>query len=88
MSIGEFKHIAPGAVVCSNCFIDEDVQIGANNSIKKGITIEEGEMVGMGSVVIRNVMKEMKICGNPVKNFQWRGVTNNKYLVNTVTLMA
>lgn len=86
--IGKFSHVAPGAVICGNCYIDNDVHIGANSSIKQGITIEEGAMIGMGSVVIKNVMKEMKIYGNPVKVFDGRGVTNNKYLANTVTLIA
>lgn len=71
--IGKFTHIAPGAVICGNCFIGQNVHIGANSSIKQGITIEEGAMIGMGSVVLKNVMKEMRIYGNPAKNFKKKG---------------
>lgn len=63
--IGKFTHVAPGAVICGDCYIDDDVHIGANTCIKQGIKIEKGVMVGMGSVVINNVLKQMKIFGNP-----------------------
>lgn len=67
--IGEFSHVAPGAVVCGNCYIGDDVHIGANSCIKQGVTVEGGTMIGMGSVVIKNVTKQMIIHGNPAKPF-------------------
>jgi acetyltransferase-like isoleucine patch superfamily enzyme len=45
--------------------IKSDVWIGANVLIKQGITIEVGSIVGMGSVVTKNVEPYSIVAGNP-----------------------
>lgn len=47
--------------------IGNDVWIGSNCLIKSGITIEDGAIIGMGSVVTKNVGKYEIWAGNPAK---------------------
>ena len=47
--------------------IEDCVWIGANVSIIPGVTIEEGSIVGMGTVVSRNIPKGAIVGGNPAK---------------------
>lgn len=71
--IKEYAHVAPGSVVCGNVVIGCDVHVGANCCVKQGTKIGNGVMIGMGSVVLHDVMKEMKIIGNPAKIFNGGG---------------
>lgn len=52
--------------------IEDDVWIGANVTILKGITIGEGAIVGAGSVVTKDVSKYSIFAGNPSKLIKGR----------------
>jgi acetyltransferase-like isoleucine patch superfamily enzyme len=47
--------------------IGEDVWIGANCGIVDGVTIEDGAVVGMGSLVTKTVAAYTKVAGNPAR---------------------
>jgi len=47
--------------------IEEDVLIGANCSILKGVTIGKGSVIGTGSVITRSVPPGVIMAGNPAK---------------------
>ncbi|WP_176142454.1 CatB-related O-acetyltransferase [Halobacillus hunanensis] len=47
--------------------IGNDVWIGSNSLIKSGITIENGAVIGMGSIVTKNVGAYEIWAGNPAK---------------------
>lgn len=47
--------------------IENDVWIGANSMIKAGITISNGAVIGMGSVVTKNIGPYEIWAGNPAK---------------------
>lgn len=47
--------------------IEDDVWIGANTIILKGITIGKGAVVGAGSVVTKNIPPFTVYAGNPAK---------------------
>lgn len=47
--------------------VKKNVAIGANSTILCGITINEGAMVGAGSVVALSIPKSVIVCGNPAK---------------------
>lgn len=47
--------------------IGDNVWIGANCVIVDGVTIEEGSVIGAGSVVIKNIAKNSVCIGNPSK---------------------
>lgn len=52
--------------------IGDDVWIGANSVILPGVTIENGAVVGAGSVVTKNVPSNAIVAGNPAKIIKWR----------------
>lgn len=63
--IGDYTHIAPGAVLCGNVIVGEGSFVGANAVIKEGIKIGKNAIIGAGTVVIRDVQDNQKIVGNP-----------------------
>ena len=65
--LGDFVHIAPGAVLCGNVVIGDNSFIGANSVVKQGISIGKNVIVGAGSVVIKNIPDNAVVAGNPAK---------------------
>lgn len=47
--------------------LEEDVWIGANSVVLKGVTIGEGSVVAGGSVVTKDVPKNVVVGGNPAR---------------------
>ena len=64
-TIGEFSHLAPGAVVCGGCRIGADSFIGAHATIIPSVSVGRGCTVGAGSVVLDDVRPETTIAGVP-----------------------
>jgi virginiamycin A acetyltransferase len=52
--------------------IKNDVWIGANCTLLDGITIENGAIIGAGSVVVKNVPPYAIVGGNPAKIIKYR----------------
>jgi sugar O-acyltransferase (sialic acid O-acetyltransferase NeuD family) len=65
--IGDFAHIAPGAVLCGNVTIGENSFVGAKSVIRENITIGKNVIIGAGSVVVRDVPDNLKVVGNPAR---------------------
>jgi sugar O-acyltransferase (sialic acid O-acetyltransferase NeuD family) len=65
--IGDFCHIAPGAVLCGNVQIGRSSFIGANSVIKQGIVIGNNVTIGAGTVVIKDIPDNTTVVGNPAK---------------------
>lgn len=67
-SIGNYSHVAPGAVLAGNVTIGNRSFIGANSVIKQGVRIGDNVIIGAGSVVLSDVYdNEIKV-GNPARN--------------------
>ena len=68
--------------------IMDDVWIGANAIILKGITIGEGSIVGAGSVVTKDVEPYTIVAGNPAKKIKPRftdeQITEHKRILNSL----
>lgn len=47
--------------------IEDDVLIGANVSVLKGVRVGRGAVIGIGSVVLRDVPSYTIVAGNPAK---------------------
>jgi sugar O-acyltransferase (sialic acid O-acetyltransferase NeuD family) len=65
--IGDFCHIAPGAVLCGNVQVGRNSFIGANSVIRQGITIGNNVTIGAGTVVIKDVPDNATLVGNPAR---------------------
>ncbi|MFL9481557.1 acyltransferase [Chitinophagaceae bacterium LWZ2-11] len=54
-------------VLCEEIFIHNDVWIGFNSIILKGVIIGEGSIVAAGSVVVKDVPPYVMVAGNPAR---------------------
>lgn len=64
-SIGDFAHIAPGAVLCGNVKVGANTFVGANAVVRQGITIGNNVIIGAGAVIVKNVPDNVTVVGNP-----------------------
>ncbi len=63
--IGDFAHIAPGAVLCGNVKVGQGSFIGANAVIRQGIHIGNNAVIGAGGVIVKDVPDNVIVVGNP-----------------------
>ena len=61
------RQVSPQAAQTSPITIEDDVFIGMNCSILKGVTIGKSSVIGACSVVTRNVPGGLIVAGNPAK---------------------
>lgn len=66
--IGQYSHIAPGAILCGNTKIGRNTFIGARTVVKEGVKIGDNVIVGAGTVVINDIPNNSKVVGNPQRN--------------------
>jgi acetyltransferase-like isoleucine patch superfamily enzyme len=64
MENGHPRHIDLGE---RQVIIEEDVWVGANASILRGVTLGRGSVVGVGAVVTRDVAPFSVVVGNPAR---------------------
>jgi len=65
--LGDYCHIAPGAVLCGNVVVGKNTFIGARSVVIQGVTIGDDVVVGAGSVIIKDIPNNSKVIGNPQK---------------------
>jgi len=56
--------------------IEDNVWIGARASIIPGVTVGEGAVIGLGSVVTKDVPKCAIVAGNPARIIKYRDIQN------------
>lgn len=66
--IGDFTHIAPGAVLCGNVMVGRGTFVGANSVIRQGIRIGDNVTIGAGTVVIKDIPDNATVVGNPARS--------------------
>ncbi len=52
---------------CESTFIRKGASIGSGATLLAGITVGENAMIGAGSVVVKDVMPDTTVVGNPAK---------------------
>jgi acetyltransferase-like isoleucine patch superfamily enzyme len=67
--LGNFSHLAPGAILCGNVQVGENSFIGAGSVVRPGIRIGRNVIIGAGSVVVKDIPDFGKVAGNPARHF-------------------
>jgi sugar O-acyltransferase (sialic acid O-acetyltransferase NeuD family) len=65
--VGDYSHVAPGAVLTGNIVLGEGSFVGANAVIKQGVTIGKNVTIGAGTVILKDVEDNTVMVGNPGK---------------------
>ncbi|MCE3296511.1 MAG: sugar O-acyltransferase, sialic acid O-acetyltransferase NeuD family [Crocinitomicaceae bacterium] len=65
--IGDFAHIAPGAVLAGNVSVGKRTFVGANSVVKQGVRIGNDVTIGAGTVIINDIEDGATVVGNPGK---------------------
>jgi acetyltransferase-like isoleucine patch superfamily enzyme len=63
----DLRRQSPQRAKTAPVFIEDDVFIGMNSIILKGVTIGRGSVVGAGSVVSKDVPPQVIVAGNPAR---------------------
>jgi len=63
----DFVTVAPMVAISGNVRICSKAELGTGASIRQGLTISSGAMVGMGSVLTKNVPENVVFFGSPAK---------------------
>ena len=67
IEIGNYVHIAPGAVLSGAVSIGEGTFVGANAVVKQGIRVGKNVIIGAGAVVTKDIADGLTVYGNPAR---------------------
>lgn len=63
--ISDFATVLPGAAISGNTTLDESSLVGSNAVVAQNINIGTRAIVGAGAVVLKDVLKDSTVVGNP-----------------------
>lgn len=66
-SVGDFSCVAGGVSISGGACVGDCCYLGTNSSINNNINIGNQSLVGMGSVVLRDVPENTVVAGNPAR---------------------
>jgi len=67
VTLGDFTHVAPGAVICGDVRIGAGCHIGAGAVIRQGITLGADTVIAAGAVVVRDHPGSAVLAGVPAR---------------------
>lgn len=65
--LGNYVTVAPLVAISGNVTLNDLTEVGTGASIRQGLTLEHGSMLGMGSVLTKNMPENQIFVGNPAK---------------------
>ena len=65
--LGDFCSVMPSVNISGNVTINDRVFIGVQSAIRQGISVGHDSVIGMGSVVVKNVPECCTVVGNPAR---------------------
>jgi acetyltransferase EpsM len=65
--LGEFGFVGPNATLLGRSRFGTGVHIGANSVCRDGVTVGDYALIGIGSVVVRDVAPYTVVAGNPAR---------------------
>jgi UDP-3-O-[3-hydroxymyristoyl] glucosamine N-acyltransferase len=77
--IGERSQVTAASVICGSARLGKHCWIAPNATVREGIQIGDRALVGMGSVVIRDVPEHTIVAGNPAKEIKSRNFQEGMY---------
>lgn len=66
-NIGKYTHVAPNCTLCGGVKIKDNCHIGAGSVIKQYLSVGNHSIIGIGSVVTKNISNNVVAYGNPCK---------------------
>jgi sugar O-acyltransferase (sialic acid O-acetyltransferase NeuD family) len=67
VTIGEFAFVGPRATLLGRTRVGAGVHIGANAVCREGSTLHDYALIGIGSVIVRDVEPGAVVAGNPAR---------------------
>lgn len=65
--IGDYFTTAPGTHISGECEVGHQVYFGTNAAVRQGVKICDNTTIGMGGVVVKNIVESGTYIGNPLK---------------------
>ena len=66
-TVGDFCTIAPNASISGNVCLESCVEIGTGAKIREKISVKSGSVLGMGSVLVKDLESNKVAVGNPAR---------------------
>jgi sugar O-acyltransferase (sialic acid O-acetyltransferase NeuD family) len=67
VAIGDYSIITSGVCISGYSKVDEACYLGTNSAIRQNISIGKHALIGMGSVVLEDIIENTVVVGNPAR---------------------
>lgn len=68
--LGSYVHLAPMSVLSGNVTVGCLVYFGTQSAVREGIAITDVSTIGMGGIVVKDIVEKGIYAGNPVKKIK------------------
>jgi len=70
VSTGAHCHLSTGSVLNGGCHLGDEVLLGSRAALRQGVSISSRVLIGMGSVVLRDIQEAGVYVGMPVQKIR------------------